>query len=163
MGLTGGRERLARTAYSLKKAWLLCVAIVEFERLPPRVSAADLAVPDYSRWSRSKLQSQVTALEDDLHEILKPGVQFTRSKKQLHQIARWLEQHFDRWQEGGGGYTISTVFEFEHHVGRLRSRERTERHPTARCFSRVRTAWRFATLSTCWSAMLDCFRSPRRC
>lgn len=127
LALTGGRGRLVRTAYRLKKAWLLSVGIVGVERLQPSVSAVELTVPDYGQWSRAELQNHVKALEGDLEEILRAGVQFSKGRKQLHQIARVLEDHYDQWQAAGGGlYTISTVHDFERRVGRLRSREHME-------------------------------------
>src|SRR5262245_4888749 len=126
MSLIGGRERLARTAYRLKKAWLLCVGIVGVRNLPLKFSAM-LTVPDYQSWSRAKLESQVKALEEDLEEILRATIRGTLGRKSLNRVAQWLEEQYEKWDAAGRGkYSISTVHEFERHVGPLRSRERME-------------------------------------
>jgi hypothetical protein len=130
MNLTGGRERLARSAVRLKKAWILSVAMVGLRNLQPQVSAEQLVIPDYSSWSRPKLQDQVLALEADLGEVLAIRVQLATGKKTIYRVAEWLERHYDHWQEAGRGmYRIANVLDFEHHVGPIRSKRQLDPPP----------------------------------
>jgi hypothetical protein len=88
MQLTGGRAKLAQTALVLKKAWLLCINLVGIAKL--NVSAHDLAIPDYTTWSRVKLRDHVAALEGDLDDLLRKIVQMPQGKKSFYRVAKTL-------------------------------------------------------------------------
>ena len=91
----GGRDRLARDATCLKKAWLLCVGIVGAEGFNTPVPRRALDIPNYLQWTRNRLQAEVEDLEEDLEQTLRLGVQLPHGRRSLKRTARWLEERCD--------------------------------------------------------------------
>jgi hypothetical protein len=123
---TGGRERLARRAFALKKAWLLvsCMA----GRVQP---LKPLTIPEYSQWNRKQLEAECDDLESNLQALFTGLVLSPRNALKPSPL-NWLAEQFDRWRESGLGlYTIATVQQFEQRVGVLTAHKQLEVPPYA--------------------------------
>ena len=120
------RERLAKHALTLKKAWLLSCAW-----LGKRLDSESLTIYDYQRWPKRRLVQHVKDLEDDFADQVRWTLR-QPDKKIWKQLASWMSTQFDRWQEAGGSLlTICTAHEFESQFGELRVQEHIEVPPYA--------------------------------
>lgn len=124
-----GKERLAKRALGLKKAWLLLTVMVGH-----RPSEAEALIPAYSSWNRRALQAVCDELESDVATVL---ALLTRSPGHALRPSsvRWLSEQFDRWMVARvPAFTISTVQQFEENVGAFSARNQQETPPYAEVY-----------------------------
>jgi hypothetical protein len=117
------RQKLAKEATIIKKAWLLCVASKGNDFIQKAIRPEDRSIPDYETYKPGHLRSHIKNLQNDLKGILN-GLAETRANHSLITVADWLSDRYDAWRASDPGmFTISTVLEFEANVGRLRARK----------------------------------------
>jgi hypothetical protein len=124
------RQRLAKRALELKKAWLLAAFMTGY--VPSRI---ETIIPNYSSLRRKDLEPYIVDLENDLRNALKI-ILVSPEDGMRPQAVAWLVEQCDRWQaeaqEGKLGILrLSNAHDFENAVGALHARSYMDIPPYA--------------------------------
>ncbi len=120
------KHHLSKSAFELKKSWLIASQMAGINHQGPEV-----IVPNYATWSKLLLKKEIQDLTYDVRDMMK-GTLIDPAKGLRPNAVKWLAAQYDRWeQEGFGLLILSTAQDFERNVGELVAKSHLDFPPYA--------------------------------